>query len=219
MTEDNSNANDQGNQNQDADANADVNANANNDANANANANANAADNKDDKGTLLGEAGATVEAPENYEFKAPEGMELDTGLIEKVTPVLKELDLSQDKAQKLVDAYAPYVKEQVATREKEAVDAWGKQVDEWKTETVKQLGTTAKEDLAAVGKILNAAGTPELRKILDDSGYGNHPEFVKFFVKIGKSISEDTFVESTPSSDTSGKDVDLDKIYPTMKGK
>lgn len=173
-----------------------------------------------EKGTLAGDAGKAEasNAPEAYEFKLPEGMELDATLTDKVTPVFKELDLTQENAQKLVDVYSPYVQEQVKVQEKAAIDSWNKQVDEWKTETVKQLGTTAKEDMVAVGKILNVAGTPELRKILNESGYGNHPEFVKFFVKVGKAVSEDSFIEG--KSDTAGEGgINLDKMYPSMQEK
>jgi len=61
-----------------------------------------------------GEDGTKTEAkpavPEKYDFKAPaawseKGWELDTKLIETATPIFKELGLSQDQAQKLVDFY------------------------------------------------------------------------------------------------------------------
>ena len=43
--------------------------------------------------------------PEKYDFKAPEGQSLDAALVERATPIFKELGLTQDAAQKLVDFY------------------------------------------------------------------------------------------------------------------
>src|SRR6185437_10360924 len=43
--------------------------------------------------------------PESYDFKAPEGKELNSKFLDRATPVFKELGLSQANAQKLVDTY------------------------------------------------------------------------------------------------------------------
>src|SRR5579863_3544340 len=46
-------------------------------------------------------------APDKYtDFKAPDGYTLDPATIEAATPIFKELGLSQDAAQKLVDFHA-----------------------------------------------------------------------------------------------------------------
>ena len=51
-------------------------------------------------------------APEKYEdFKLPEGMEVNTDLLDKATPVFKELNLTQDQAQKMVDLQTTFVSE------------------------------------------------------------------------------------------------------------
>ena len=45
-------------------------------------------------------------APESYtDFSVPEGHTLDAAAIESATPLFRELGLSQDQAQKLVDFY------------------------------------------------------------------------------------------------------------------
>ena len=50
---------------------------------------------------------APTGAPETYaDFKAPEGQTLDKATIEAALPIFKELGLSQDAAQKLVDFHA-----------------------------------------------------------------------------------------------------------------
>lgn len=44
-------------------------------------------------------------APEKYAFTAPEGQELDTSALAQFEPVARELNLTQEQAQKLVDVY------------------------------------------------------------------------------------------------------------------
>ena len=49
-------------------------------------------------------------APESYtDFSVPEGHTLDAAAIESATPLFRELGLSQDQAQKLVDFYSTQV--------------------------------------------------------------------------------------------------------------
>src|SRR5262245_60440079 len=66
-----------------------------------------------------GNAQAKPGAPEKYEFKAPEGVTLDTGLVNDFTPLAKELGMSQDAAQKVVDLYASKVLPRLATAQQE----------------------------------------------------------------------------------------------------
>ena len=53
--------------------------------------------------------------------------------------------------------------------------------------------------MAYVAKARDTFGTPELAKFLDDTRIGNKVEVVKFFAKVGKAMSEDTFVKSEGS--------------------
>lgn len=149
------------------------------------------------EGTLLGgeENGENTNvAPENYEaFNIPEGMEMDTALVEEISPVLKEVGLSQENAQKLVNVYAPYVQQQIEAQQAAVVSDWNKQVEDWKAETTKELGATFKEDLSIAGKFIDKFGSPELRNVLNKTGLGNHIEIVKAFRNAGKAISEDSF--------------------------
>ena len=76
---------------------------------------ANSSDSETDDTSLLGKQGEpepeTVEVPEKYEFNMPEGRELDSEMVEKFTPVLKDLKISQEGAQKLAELL---VEDQVA---------------------------------------------------------------------------------------------------------
>lgn len=132
-------------------------------------------------------------APEKYEFKAPEGKQFDAEVLNTYSEVARELNLSQEAAQRVLDAMAPKMAErQVA--QIEAIRA------EWanSSKTDKEFGgEKLSENLSTAKKALDAFGTTELRTLLNESGLGNHPEVIRFMVRAGKAISEDRFVAGT----------------------
>ena len=150
------------------------------------------------------------EAPETYEFVAPEGVELDANMIESFKPLAKELNLSQEKAQKLVDL--------VATKSQEAADAQRKQeaqmISDWQKEITSDPGH--KEMLSAAKLTVSKFGkdNPEF-ETLTKSWLGSHPGFVKFLASIGTHLKE---ADMDPSAvGGSGGNQTLGSIlYPDM---
>ncbi|WP_427022827.1 peptidase [Enterobacter kobei] len=145
-------------------------------------------------------------APEKYEFKAGEGVELDTEALKDFEPVARELNLTNEQAQKLVDAY-PKILAGVQQRQAEA---WQKQTEGW-AETVKADkeigGDKLTANLSAAQRALDQFGTPELKEYLEGTGLGNHPELVKAFIKIGKAMSEDGMVDGSNQGQRSAAEV------------
>nr|WP_154927527.1 peptidase [Pantoea agglomerans] len=146
-------------------------------------------------------------APEAYEFKAPEGGELDKEAVAQFEPIARELNLSQEQAQKLVDLYGSKVMPQLM---KQQADTWQKQVADW--------GTAAKEDaeiggdkfdgnLTRAKQAMDKFATPQLREFLETTGMGNHPELIRVFVKVGAAMSEDSLVTSNEKGQRSAADV------------
>lgn len=121
-------------------------------------------------------------------FKLPEGLTFDTEKLTEFSTVAKELKLSQEQAQKLVDFQSSYVLQQ----KEKALSEYQTQVNQWKEETKKVLGNNLEKDLVLVAKVRDRYGSSNLTKLLDDSGLGNHPEIIKFFVNVGKIVSEDS---------------------------
>ncbi|WP_210515157.1 peptidase [Pantoea ananatis] len=146
-------------------------------------------------------------APEAYEFKAPEGSELDKAAVEQFEPIARELNLSQEQAQKLVDLYGTKVMPQLM---KQQADTWQKQIADW--------GTAAKDDaeiggdkfdgnLTRAKQAMDKFATPQLREFLETTGMGNHPELIRVFVKVGAAMSEDNLVTSNEKGQRSAADV------------
>jgi pyruvate/2-oxoglutarate dehydrogenase complex dihydrolipoamide acyltransferase (E2) component len=136
--------------------------------------------------------------PEVYEFKMPEGVELDEAAAPLVQELFKELGLPQDKAQAVFDkllaidqARQPSA-EQAEQQQVEAIGALNKS---WADECAKLPdigGDNFNKSLETTSKVMVKFATPELRQMLNHSALGSNPEFFKFIHSIGSAMSQDT---------------------------
>ncbi len=147
---------------------------------------------------------SAVAAPEKYEFKTAEGQELDAEAVKAFEPIAKELNLSNEQAQKLVDVYGskimPKLVEQQAAQWQQQIEQWAEQV-----KADKDLGTDV--SIGAAQKAMDKFGSPELKQYLNETGLGNHPELVRIFANIGKAMSEDGLVTGNSGGAKSAADV------------
>ena len=92
----------------------------------------------------------------------------------------------------------------------------GRWVDEVKAD--KDLGgANFDANLKQGQSALRRFGSEALTKLLDDSGLGSHPEFVRLFAKVGKAIAEDSVAGTTGGTrqDSSEQQI-LQQLYPKM---
>jgi hypothetical protein len=145
-------------------------------------------------------------APEgDYEVALPEGQVLDAEALAAVTPLFKELGLSNEGAGKLVAAYAETVLPRVAQQVMDGVNAdVAAQQKAWADET--RAAVTANEENGFAGKPLREVQSiaakaidklagPEFRGFLDETGMGNHPAMMRLLFNAGRAISEDMSFE------------------------
>lgn len=170
---------------------------------------------EDKTGEKKDEAANSV--PEKYDIKFPEGITVDQKALDKFSPVFKELGITQAGAQKLADVQTAIMTEALAAQEKSLADSHGVRVKEWKDETIKELGADHAKEMAYAAKFMNQFGTPELRKMLNMTGFGNHKEVVKAFIKAGKSISQDTLVDGPQKQSLQTEQQKAEVLYPSMK--
>ena len=135
-------------------------------------------------------------APDKYEFKAPEGREFDTETIARFSEVAKELNLTNEAAQSILDKMGP----QLASRQESQIKAIQNQWMQASTADKEFGGEKLIENLSVAKKALDAFGSTELRTLLNESGLGNHPEVIRFMYRAGKAISEDSFVKGAAST-------------------
>lgn len=152
-------------------------------------------------------------APEEYaDFAAPEGMTFNPEALTDLKALAKEHNLSQEAAQKFADLGAKAVQK--------VQDGYREQIEQaqaqWAADsrTDKEFGGDAlPENLSVAKRALDMFGSPELSKMLGESGLGNHPEIIRAFYRVGKAISEDKLV---PGQTRPVETDPLKKLYPTM---
>lgn len=141
-----------------------------------------------------GEAVPTKNAPESYTFKASEeGLQVGDGVAAAMTDVFRELDLTQDAAQKIVDKVSPALRAQTQANIKAMVEGWERDLQADPT-----IGGKLPETLALAEKAL-AIGSPELRQLLGSTadggtGLGRHKAVVQWLAEIGRRLTPDTKV-------------------------
>lgn len=151
--------------------------------------------------------------PEKYEFKVPDGVQIDTALLEKVEPILKGKSFSQEEAQQLVDFYTETRTAEVKAQQ----DAWVNQVNGWAESVRKDPemgGQNFDATITAAQKAVAALGTPELKAMLHQTGMGSHPEVVRYFAEVGKRMAEDV-IHKGGAADQGPASIAL-KFYPGM---
>jgi len=137
---------------------------------------------------------AEAGAPAEYaDFQLPEGIEIDADVMTEFKGLAKELGITQEAAQKLIDLQASMEEKRAETLQQMVAD----QSQQWANQVKNDPeigGENYDQSVALAVKTIETFGSPELRTLLNDSGLGNHPELVKFCHRIGKAISEDTLV-------------------------
>lgn len=144
-------------------------------------------------------------APEKYELQLPEGFSLDPQVMTEFEPVLRELNLDNAQASKLAGLYGQ-LRQSEAAAYGETVQEWGKQAA-----ADPEIGGKAfTENVELARSALATHGSPELKGLLDSTGLGNHPEVIRFFARVGKTIPKEDGVvkpERSGGSRASAADV------------
>lgn len=170
----------------------------------------------------------TSGAPESYsDFTAPEGYTLNKELIDKAVPLFKEAGLTQEQAQKFVEFQASQQLASAAAPQ-EAYDNLRK---EWRTEVFadKSLASDNKllpEVSSGIAKAIDSLG-PEIakpfREIMDLSGVGDNPAFVRAMFKFSESLTEGRHVTGGKPSPAGQQAPDAkpqsiaNAMYPNLK--
>jgi len=142
-------------------------------------------------------------APDKYEFNAkvadaPD--ELDPEVLTAFGEVAKELNLPQEAAQKVLDKVAPVIQAKQAKVLEEVKAGWVSD-----SQADKEFGGENLNDNLEVAKsALDAFGNQALKSLLVETGFGNHPEIIRFMYRAGKAISEDSYVGNSEGADYSG---------------
>jgi hypothetical protein len=163
--------------------------------------------------------------PDKYEFTPPEGFgdisEEAQSKLDQFGEKARGLKLSQDQFQSLVEYEIETAQQaQVAMADAfvERVKTWGEEV-----KADKELGGESLEsNLALAKRASDAYGDDSFRALIgapsaknpDGLGLGNHPGFIRFLYRVGKSIGDSDLIEGDGHK---ASDADaLQRMYPSM---
>lgn len=135
-------------------------------------------------------------APEKYELVAPEGFALDADAAALADPVFRELNLTNDQANKLMPVASEFAK-RIADQTRQSFMGESAAIQkQWVAEAQSDPvigGSHWDASIATAGKALDLLGATKdssFRQFLTNSGLGNHPDMIRMFVKVGNAIGE-----------------------------
>ena len=166
----------------------------------------------DDKGSDPPKPEGTTggEPPEKYELGIEESANVNPTLVTEAEQIFREIGLTNDQAVK-VGA--------ILTRAKELdAEAWTQANDEWAQAVKDDPDMGGERYDATVARVRNVAsrfGSPAFNEALEQYGFGNHPELVRFIDNIAKAIGEDRTPGKPPGALPSETE-SLRARYPTM---
>ncbi|WP_291329857.1 endoprotease [Desulfovibrio sp. UCD-KL4C] len=129
--------------------------------------------------------------PADYEINYGEGIEVPSHIDQHFRDFARENGVTAELAQKLVDFNNKLESARHQDHEQQ-VNKWADEISSlpgWH-------GAAFRQNVSIANKAMKAFASPELVKLIKDSGYNNHPEVVKAFHGIGMRMSEDSYVDS-----------------------
>lgn len=168
--------------------------------------NADANDGKGDGGKEGGEAAA-------YTLTAPEGYPISEGALKGLNEVCKSANLNEEQA-KAVMAYMQGNYTSFVAQQQEAMQAQAKAwIGEFQAD--KEFGgdkfNASLADAQRALATFDEGGT--VSKMLAETGYGNNPEVLRIFARVGRALGEDKLIGKGGGAEQKPLE---DRMYPNM---
>lgn len=161
------------------------------------------------------------DAPEGYEFKKPDGYDLDNesfsafrktafenGVNQKQFDAIMKMDV--ERSQKTTASIKQAIETHRAEAEKTLKTEWGADYDK---------NVEAAKSVINHEKLVDA----DFKKFLNDTRFGDNPQVIKYFARLAKSISEDSFIKpgggTFAKAPATGEDGRPMLQFPSMQGK
>lgn len=132
-------------------------------------------------------------APEKYDLKPKEGSTISAEHLEKISAYSKAKGFSNEDAQALLDRdqenFSSITTAQKAQVEK-VKESWlpAAQADE-------EIGGDKFSKSSEMAKrVVDRVGSDSFKEFLSETGFGNHPEVIRVFSRLGNMMSEDQLV-------------------------
>lgn len=144
-------------------------------------------------GNLPPEPGDAADlVPENgqYDIKLDGGIELDRALLDRASPVMKELGLTNGQASRLAGVIAEQRKleyDALSERHQKITSDWQQEIRADRDFGGDNLSTS----LNNANRVIATFGDDALRRDLVEIGIGNHPGLFRLLARVGNALSDD----------------------------
>ncbi len=150
-------------------------------------------------------------APESYEaFTVPEGFQMDEARTTEVNSLFKELNLTQGNAQKLIDAYCKFAKDQEAAQ----ASALMERQKEWRSSIRSREDFREQKALADKGVRLLLT-TDAQRQLFTGTWLQDSPELFDLFVTAGRLVAEDNMTPAAQPATPTESQINM-KRFPDL---
>lgn len=147
------------------------------------------------------------ESPEKYEIKRPElpeGTPYDEDAEKSYKTWAHEAGLNPRQAQALFDKYTAFQTEKISN--------YTKEMETGVTELKKEWGGDYDKRIGLAQRAVNEVAGEDVKKLLGDTGLGNHPVLIKFFSELGSQMGEAALILGNEQINAGGVDAIQAKI-------
>lgn len=139
----------------------------------------------------------TRQDPPSYDgLTPPEGVSFEPETLEAFKTLAREINLTEEQAQKLVD----YESSLAARGQADAQEEKRQTLERWAQQTRTLYGAKLEEELSFALRAADTFGGPDFRALLEDTGLGNHPVIIRTLSGVGRAIGEDAFPGGKPAA-------------------
>nr|DAL05338.1 MAG TPA: putative protease [Caudoviricetes sp.] len=133
--------------------------------------------------------------PDKYELKVEKESLLSKDQVKEIEAYARQQGFSNDQAQALLDREQKQLSSYKESLHKEFDATTQKWVEDLKAD--KEIGgDNFPKSVEIAKRVVDRFASESFKKALNETGFGNHPELVRTFVKIGQAMAEDTFEPS-----------------------
>lgn len=157
-----------------------------------------------------------------YSLKMPENSKLSQARLDSIIGYAKEQGISNEKAQALLEQenqmIADYEKSQIEHHRSVIVAGW-EQESLKDPEIFEGSQENFNRNIEVTKQFLDKHG-PDLKPLLDQTGFGSHPAVVKFLVKVAKMGANDSMTGNSLGTKQGEQPKGIgDLLYPLMDKK
>ncbi len=148
--------------------------------------------------------------PEKYDLKLEEGSLLDPSHVEQFESFAKEKKMTQEQAQEFLQREHKAIQSFYESQQQK----FEQTKEAWKQQTISDPeigGEKFNENIELAHRALKQFGSETFMQAIESTGYGNHPEMVRVFARIGKMMAESKIV--TPGTQTGGPSKNMADIF------